>query len=63
VTFDRDGLDVGDYVHFASTSLGIDDDFLVKRLSMRWPAPQDRTRYTVELGEFRPDLVDYLRKK
>lgn len=61
-TFDRDGLNVGDTVHFTSSLLGIDDEFVVKRLRIRWPATQDKTRYSAELGEFRPDLIDYLRK-
>ncbi|MEN6533699.1 MAG: hypothetical protein ABFD89_08550, partial [Bryobacteraceae bacterium] len=61
-TFDRDGLNVGDTVQFTSSLLGIDNQFVVKRLRIRWPATQDKTRYMAELGEFRPDLIDYLRK-
>lgn len=61
-TYDRDGLEVGDTVHFVSSLLGIDDDFIVKRLRLRWPRTQDGTRYYAELGEARADLIEILRK-
>jgi len=62
VTYDRDGLSVGDAVHFTSTSLGLDADYIIKRLRLRWPAGQSKTRYSAELGQYRPDLVEFLRK-
>ena len=63
VSFDRDGLNVGDTVHFTSRLLNIDDDFVVKSLRMRWPGGPELTRYSAELGQFRPDLIDFLRKR
>lgn len=63
VTFDRDGLRVGDTVTFNSSLLGISSAYVVKSLRLRWPARQDVTRYTAELGEFRPDLIQFLRKR
>jgi hypothetical protein len=63
VSFDRDGLNVGDTVHFTSRLLNIDDDFVVKGLRLRWPGGPELTRYSAELGQFRPDLIDFLRKR
>ena len=63
VSFDRDGLSVGDTVSFTSRLLDIDDDFVVKGLRLRWPGGPELTRYSAELGQFRPDLIDFLRKR
>lgn len=62
LSYDRDGLTVGDTVAFKSPSLGIDGNFLVKQLRLRWPGAPSHTRYSAELGEFRPDLIQSLRK-
>lgn len=62
LSYDRDGLTVGDTVAFKSPSLGIDGNFLVKQLRLRWPGSPGHTRYSAELGEFRPDLIQSLRK-
>jgi hypothetical protein len=62
-TFDRYGLSVGDTVHFASSLLGVDDDFVIQRLRLKWPGRSGRPLYYAELGEVRPDLIQFLRVK
>lgn len=62
-TFDRDGLRVGDTVTFSSQLLAVNGSFVVKEIRMKWPGGPDLTRYTATLGQFRPDLIQLLRKR
>lgn len=58
VSFERDGVNVGDHLRLELNGLGVDDTFIVNRLRINWD--QGKTRYTADLGERRPDLVKYL---
>lgn len=62
-TFDRDGLRVGDTVTFSSQLLAVNGSFVVKEIRMKWPGGPDLTRYTATIGQFRPDLIQLLRKR
>lgn len=57
----EDGLAIGQLVTVALPSLGVSDDFIIRRLVMRW-ITDDLTEYTVDFGDFRPDLITLVRK-
>ena len=58
VSWERDGIGVGEYLPLEIHAFGVFGEFTVKRLRMAWT--RNRTRYTADFGEHRPDLVRYL---
>jgi len=61
VTFLRDGVDVGKKIGIKNTILGVDAEFLVRKLTLHQETPT-LTTYTAEFGGYRPDVVEMLRR-
>jgi hypothetical protein len=58
---ERNGLRPGQYVHIAFPALGVDEAFLIRSLSASLEG--ETPVYAIEAGDFRPDLIQFLRLK
>lgn len=54
------GLDIGQHVHFLSSQLGLNASYVIRKLQARW-ITGDELQFTIEAGDYRPDLIRYLR--
>jgi len=55
----QDGLSSGQLVHIKNTLYGLDDDYLIHKVTMRILG-KDVWEYTISFGEYNPDLVDLI---
>lgn len=60
VTFTKAGAEVGKAITLDFPSVGASGVYLIRELTRRWELP-DRSVYTITAGEFRPDLIRFLR--
>jgi hypothetical protein len=56
----RDGLQCGMLVHLVEESIGIDDDYIIRALTMEW-VDKETVQYTAQFGAAQPDLETILR--
>lgn len=57
---DEDGLEIGDLLHIESTTMGIDDDFVIRSIRTFWESGQ--CRHEIEYGDHKPNYIKLLRK-
>jgi hypothetical protein len=55
----KDGLEVGQTIHLTSSQFDFDDDYVIRTIGMEW-VDKGVTKYTVEYGEYKPDLLRIL---
>ena len=56
-----DGLKIGQLITITFVRIPISGSFMIRRLGMRW-ITDSLVEYTVDFGDFRPDLISLLRK-